>query len=103
MIRELLSVQRITHYHTYPKTPKMNAYCEIFNGTFQAEFVDFHVSDLFNDISTSNTTLHKYLQFYNIREVQSTFQAKLTSLYSVYFRLQCYKKRYSPKITVTQP
>jgi transposase InsO family protein len=34
------------HYHTYPKTPKMNAHCERFNRTIQEEFVDYHTSDL---------------------------------------------------------
>ena len=36
---KLLKENNITHYHTYPKTPKMNAHCESFNGTIQEEFV----------------------------------------------------------------
>ena len=87
--RELLSTQRITHYHTYPKTPKMNAHCESFNGTVQAEFVDFHVNDLFNDISTFNTKFHEYLLFYNTRRVHSAFQNKLTP-FAVLSRNQYY-------------
>ena len=41
---KLLTENKITHYHTYPKTPKMNAHCESFNGTIQEEFVDYNVN-----------------------------------------------------------
>lgn len=37
----LLHLQ-ITHYHTYPHTPKMNAHVERFNRTIQEEFADHH-------------------------------------------------------------
>ena len=30
------------HWHTYPKTPKMNAHVERFNRTIQEEFIDYH-------------------------------------------------------------
>ena len=30
-----------THWHTYPKTPKMNAHCERFNKILQDEFIDY--------------------------------------------------------------
>lgn len=76
--RQLMETHGITHYHTYPKTPKMNACVESFNGTIQAEFVDFHVTDLFTDISTFNTALHEYLTFYNTQRVHSAFQNKHT-------------------------
>jgi transposase InsO family protein len=36
----------LTHWHAYPKTPKMNAQCERFNRTLQEEFVDYHVAEL---------------------------------------------------------
>lgn len=32
----------LTHWHTYPKTPKMNAHCERFNRTLQDEFASYH-------------------------------------------------------------
>ena len=76
--RELLLREGITHYHTYPKTPKMNAHVESFNGTIQAEFVDFHVDLLFNDLTVFNTKLHGYLTFYNTQRVHSAFKNKLT-------------------------
>ena len=31
-----------THWHTYPRTPKMNAHVERFNRTIQEEFIDYH-------------------------------------------------------------
>jgi len=36
----------LTHYHTYPRTPKMNAHCERFNRTVQDEFVDYHLDEM---------------------------------------------------------
>lgn len=79
-VREVLHTQRITHYHTYPKTPKMNAHCERFNGTIQNEFVDFHVNTLFDDITTFNTGLTEYLTFYNEKRVHHAFKNKRTPL-----------------------
>jgi len=76
--RQLMEQQGITHYHTYPKTPKMNAHIESCNGTIQAEFVDFHVPDLFTDISAFNDKLHEYLTFYNTDRVHSSFQNRST-------------------------
>jgi transposase InsO family protein len=31
-----------THWHTFPKTPRMNAHCERFNRTVQEECIDYH-------------------------------------------------------------
>lgn len=74
----LLELQ-ITHYKTYPKTPKQNAHIERFNRTIQEEFVDYHRSlllkpDLFNE------KLMDYLIFYNTKRVHYAFQNKLTPL-----------------------
>lgn len=76
--RELLTEAKLTHYHTKPRTPKMNAHCESFNGTIQAEFVDFCVDLLFSDISTFNEKLREYLIFYNTKRVHYAFLNKLT-------------------------
>lgn len=76
-LRLLLQEQSITHYHSYPRTPKMNAHCESFNGTVQAEFVDFQTNLLFEDITTFNTKLSDYLVFYNTKRVHFAFQNKL--------------------------
>jgi transposase InsO family protein len=45
---EELKRLHLVHYHTYPKTPKVNAHCERFNRTIQEEFIDFHVHSLLN-------------------------------------------------------
>jgi len=59
-IRELHKI----HWHTYPKTPKMNAHCERFNRTIQEEFIDYHESELlYPDIF--NRKLIDWLLWYN--------------------------------------
>ena len=67
----------LTHYHTYPRTPKMNAHLERFNKTIQAEFVDFHMADLFIP-AIFNRKLMEYLVFYNTERVHYAFQNKLS-------------------------
>lgn len=77
-LAKLLQRNNITHYHTYPRTPKMNAHCESFNGTIQEEFVDYHVNLLFNDITEFNEKLKEYLLFYNTKRVHYAWQNKKT-------------------------
>jgi transposase InsO family protein len=56
----------LRHWHTYPKTPKMNAHAERFNRTVQEEFVDYHEDLLFGDDPTlCNDKLFDYLLWYN--------------------------------------
>lgn len=76
----LLTKNNITHYHTYPKTPKMNAHCESFNGTIQEEFVDYNVNILFDDTTKFNEKLKEYLTFYNTKRVHCAFKNKLVPL-----------------------
>ena len=52
------------HWHTYPKTPKMNAHAERFNRTIQEEFVDYHEPELLNPV-TFNMALVKHLLWHN--------------------------------------
>lgn len=59
-----LSKKSITHYFSYPRTPKSNAYIERFNRTIQEEFVDAHL-DLFEDMHTFNDKMMDYLVYYN--------------------------------------
>lgn len=54
----------LTHYHTYPRTPKMNAHCERFNRTIQEEFVDFHAHQLLEP-EKFNIILMDWLVWYN--------------------------------------
>jgi transposase InsO family protein len=77
---QLLKTKGIIHYHTYPKTPKMNAHSESFNGTIQDEFVDYHVNLLFEDITKFNEKLKEYLEFYNTKRVHWAFGNKQTPL-----------------------
>jgi len=61
---EKLQELHLTHYHTYPRTPKMNAHCERFNRTIQEEFVDFHAHKLLEP-ETFNVILMEWLLWYN--------------------------------------
>ena len=60
-----LQKQQIHHWHTYPKTHKMNAHCERLNRTIQEEFVNFHLDDLFENLSQFNDKLIDYLLWFN--------------------------------------
>ena len=77
-LSKLLTENKITHYHTYPKTPKMNAHCESFNGTIQEEFVDYNVNLLFDDTTAFNEKMKEYLLFYNTKRVHWAFKNKMT-------------------------
>tara|TARA_Y100000310_G_scaffold336654_1_gene421777 strand:+ start:5186 stop:6187 length:1002 start_codon:yes stop_codon:yes gene_type:complete len=59
-----LAELHLTHYHTYPRTPKMNAHCERFNRTIQEEFVDFHAHELLEP-EKFNIILMEWLVWYN--------------------------------------
>jgi len=73
---ELLRLH-LTHYHTYPKTPKMNSHCERFNRTIQEEFVDYHASELLEPV-TFNRNLMTWLIWYNTERPHFAFQNKLS-------------------------
>ena len=79
-LARLLEQNNITHYHTYPKTPKMNAHCESWNGTIQEEFVDYNINLLFDNVTLFNEKLKEYLIFYNTKRVHGAFKNKLTPL-----------------------
>jgi transposase InsO family protein len=62
-----LADRLFTHWHTYPKTPKMNAHCERFNRTLQEECVDYHYDLLFlEDLTDFNLELLRWLAWYNL-------------------------------------
>jgi transposase InsO family protein len=54
------------HWHTYPRTPKMNAHAERFNRTLQEEYLDYHSGELLNP-TEFNTGLMKHLIWHNIK------------------------------------
>lgn len=58
--------QTLVHWHTYPKTPKMNAHAERFNRTVQEEFLDYHEDLLFDDdLTQCNDKLFDYVLWCN--------------------------------------
>lgn len=69
----------LTHYHTYPKTPKMNAHVERFNRTIQEEFIDYHAF-LLKEPSVFNQSLMEWLVWYNTKRPHFAFQNKLSPL-----------------------
>ncbi len=75
----LLALQ-IEHYHTYPRTPKMNAHVERFNRTIQEEFANYHRQLLFLDLDLFNEKLIDYLIFYNSERVHHAFKNELTPI-----------------------
>jgi transposase InsO family protein len=74
----------LIHYHTYPRTPKMNAHVERFNRTIQEEFVDYHAGELM-DTSSFNKKLIPWLLWYNTErphwglDLKSPMQYMLTT------------------------
>ncbi|MDP1629687.1 MAG: integrase core domain-containing protein [bacterium] len=74
---EELKRLHLIHYHTYPRTPKMNSHLERFNRTIQDEFVDFHMADLLKP-DVFNRKLIDYLVWYNTERVHAAFQNKFS-------------------------
>jgi len=67
----------LIHYHTYPKTPKMNAHVERFNRTIQEEFIDYHADKLIEP-DVFNKKLIEWLVWYNTVRPHFAFQNKLS-------------------------
>jgi transposase InsO family protein len=81
-----LSEQQLTHWHTYPRTPKMNAHSERFNRSIQESFVDYHEDLLFSDITLFNQKMTDWIVFYNTQLPHLGNQPhpkKSTSLYNL--------------------
>ena len=71
---ELIRLHLI-HYHTYPRTPKMNAHCERFNRTIQEDYIDYHAHELLSP-EVFNRGLMDWLIFYNTKRVHHAFRNK---------------------------
>ena len=76
---EKLKKLHLTHYHTYPKTPRMNAHVERFNRTIQEDWIDWHLAEL-KDPDVFNRSLMDYLIFYNTLRVHCAFDNKLSPM-----------------------
>lgn len=87
---ERLKELHLTHYHTYPKTPRMNAHIERFNRTIQDDWIDWHISDL-KEPDNFNNFLMDYLIFYNTERVHHAFQNKLSP---IQFMIQWQKEQF---------
>ena len=55
----------LTHFHTYPRTPKMNAHIERFNRTVSEDFISWHKALLRDDLNEFNEKLVDWLLWYN--------------------------------------
>ncbi|MFA6094466.1 MAG: integrase core domain-containing protein [Candidatus Paceibacterota bacterium] len=63
----LLEKNNIVHFHTYPRSPKMNAEVERFNRTVVEAFVNRNRKLLAHDIDAFNEALINWLLWYNTR------------------------------------
>ena len=81
----------LIHFHTYPRTPKMNAHCERFNRTIQEEYIDYHLYELL-DTKKFNHNLMNWLIWYNTRRVHYAFKNKYSPVqYMIYLEEQTIK------------
>ena len=55
----------LTHFHTYPRSPKMNAHVERFNRTLDEEFLQGNRALLRDDVKAFNDKLVDWLLWYN--------------------------------------
>jgi transposase InsO family protein len=55
----------LIHFHTYPRTPKMNAHIERFNRTLSEDFVCWYKALLRDDVLAFNEKLVDWLLWYN--------------------------------------
>ena len=74
---EELKRLHLVHYHTYPRTPKMNSHIERFNRTIQEEFIDYHIGELLN-VQLFNKKLIDWLIWYNTERPHWAFKNKLS-------------------------
>ena len=63
--QQSLERRDVTHWWTYPKSPKMNAHVERFSRTLQKSMVDYHEDLLSSDLGGFNQELAEWLVFYN--------------------------------------
>jgi len=88
---EELKRMYLVHFHTYPKTPKMNAHVERFNRTIQEEYIDYHLYELI-DTKKFNHNLMDWLIWYNTRRVHYAFENKFSPVqYMLYLEEQTVK------------
>ncbi len=57
--------KHLTHFHTYPRSPKMNAHVERFNRTLDEELLRYHRALMRDDVPAFNNALVDWLLWYN--------------------------------------
>jgi len=62
-----LDAYGITHFHTYPRSPKQNAEIERFNRTLWEAFARYRKTTLAHDLPAFNRELMEWLLWYNTR------------------------------------
>lgn len=76
----------LMHFHTYPRSPKMNAHVERFNRTLDEEFLQWNRALLRDDVRAFNDKLVDWLLWYNTERPHhalgqvSPFRAMMRSL-----------------------
>ena len=56
---------KLERFHTYPRSPKMNAHVERFNRTLEEEFLIYHRALMRDDVKSFNNKLIDWLLWYN--------------------------------------
>lgn len=87
---KLLQEKQLTHYWTYPRSPKMNAHNERFNRTIQEQFVDYNEDLLFTDIDLFNEKMANWLIDYNTIIPHYSLQMKPPVEYLIQNNPQCH-------------
>lgn len=62
---QVVSELNLTHLWGVPRTPKIQAHIERFNGIFQNEFVSYHIEEAVLNKSEFQTSLTAWLAWYN--------------------------------------
>jgi len=73
----------LTHLWSPPRTPKVHAHLERFNGVFQEEFVDYHIDTALIEPEEFQVKLHDWLWWYNQKRPHHSLQLKSPEQYLV--------------------
>jgi len=86
----LVQEKGLTHYWTYPRSPKMNAHNERFNRTLQEQLVDYYDDLLFTDIELFNQKMADWLIDYNTIIPHHSLQMKSPVQYLIENHHECH-------------
>ena len=86
----LIKEKGLTHYWTYPRSPKMNAHNERFNRTIQEQFIDFNEDLLYIDIDLFNQKMADWLIDYNTKIPHHSLKMKTPVQYLLENHSECH-------------